>query len=145
MAPGLTTELPIHDAEAQLGGKAGGQSYPEPLKLRGVLDGFEHEDVTPLIGREFPKVNIVDDLLNASNADEMLRDVAITSGFRLPFLSLHNPLPSEPFFTLSPSSLLLPPPFLTTGLLLFLLLIITTMYVFKSRNVVSSSSAHRTT
>lgn len=82
MAPGRTAELPIHtseqEAEAEVGGKTQ-QQYPAPLKPSGVLEGFEHEDVTPLIGREFPKVNIVDDLLNAANADELLRDVAITS------------------------------------------------------------------
>lgn len=85
MAPGLTTELPIQSTEEGSTKKA--QSYPAPLKLSGVLDGFEHEDVTPLIGREFPKVNIVDDLLHASNADELLRDVAITSEFFIRFLS----------------------------------------------------------
>ena len=55
------------------------QQYPEPLKLSGALDHFEHEDTTPVIGREFFDVNIVDDLLNGENADERLRDVAITS------------------------------------------------------------------
>jgi hypothetical protein len=37
--------------------------YPEPLRLAG----------------EFIGVNIVNDLLNAENADERLRDLAITS------------------------------------------------------------------
>lgn len=54
-------------------------SHPTPLKKTGVIDEFEHEDTTPVIGREFPKVNIVDDILNASNADELIRDLAITS------------------------------------------------------------------
>ena len=54
-------------------------SYPEPLKLKGVLDRFEHEDTTPAIGREFPSLNIVNDLLDAENADELIRDLAITS------------------------------------------------------------------
>jgi len=31
------------------------------------------------LGREFLDVNIVDDILNAENADERLRDPAITS------------------------------------------------------------------
>lgn len=31
-----------------------------------------------MIGREYPTVNIVDDLLNAENSDELLRDLAIT-------------------------------------------------------------------
>jgi hypothetical protein len=53
--------------------------YPEPLKLSGALDHFTQEETTPVIGREFIGVNIVDDLLNAENADERLRDLAITS------------------------------------------------------------------
>ncbi|CAD0012724.1 unnamed protein product [Aureobasidium pullulans] len=53
-------------------------SFPKPLKQSGALENFTHEDTTPVIGREFPDVNIVDDLLNASNADEWIRDLAIT-------------------------------------------------------------------
>ncbi|KAF5023624.1 hypothetical protein F66182_4326 [Fusarium sp. NRRL 66182] len=51
--------------------------YPAPLKLSGALDDYEQFDVTPAIGREFPKANIVD-WLNAPNADELIRDLAIT-------------------------------------------------------------------
>jgi hypothetical protein len=52
----------------------------EPLKKSGALDAsFEFEDVTPLNGREYPTANIVDDLLDAPNADDLLRDLAITS------------------------------------------------------------------
>ena len=49
-----------------------------PLKVSGALDGQEHFDVTPVIGREFPKANLVD-WLDAPNSDELLRDLAITS------------------------------------------------------------------
>lgn len=55
------------------------RQYPEPLKPSGALDAFEHFDVTPVIGREYPKVNLVDDVINAENADELIRDLAITS------------------------------------------------------------------
>ena len=51
----------------------------EPLKPTGALEKFDYEDVTPIIGREFPTLNIVDELLNAENADELLRELAITS------------------------------------------------------------------
>jgi hypothetical protein len=52
----------------------------EPLKVSGALDGaFGFEEVTPVIGREYPTANIINDLLNAPNADELLRDLAITS------------------------------------------------------------------
>ncbi|KAK4543052.1 hypothetical protein LTR36_005829 [Oleoguttula mirabilis] len=77
MAPGLLSDLPVHPAPST--GKAE-QAYPrEPLKLSGALEAkVSFEDTTPTIGREFPHVNIVDDLLNADNADELLRDLAIT-------------------------------------------------------------------
>lgn len=55
------------------------QPYREPLKKSGALDKFQHEDTTPTIGREFINVNIVDDLLNGSDADALLKDLAITS------------------------------------------------------------------
>ncbi|KAK5050862.1 hypothetical protein LTR84_003421 [Exophiala bonariae] len=61
------------------GSKSKEQSaYPKPLKQSGSLDKFDSEDVTPVIGREFPTANIVDDLLNAADADTLLRDLAIT-------------------------------------------------------------------
>jgi hypothetical protein len=55
------------------------QRYPEPLTLSGALDHFKYEETTPIIGREFLDVSIVDDFLNAENADERLRDLAIIS------------------------------------------------------------------
>jgi hypothetical protein len=57
--------------------------YPrKPLKQSGLLnEKFESDDLTPVIGREFPKVNIVDDLLNSPDADTLLRDLAITSAY----------------------------------------------------------------
>lgn len=48
------------------------------LQLKGSLDHLNYEDVTPAIGREFADINIVDDILNKPNADELLRDLAIT-------------------------------------------------------------------
>ncbi len=61
----------------------GGSQKREPLKLAGVLDVHESFDITPSIGREFPTANLVD-WLNAPNADELLRDLAITSTAVLP-------------------------------------------------------------
>ena len=42
---------------------------------------FESEDITPVIGREFPSANIVEDFLNAPDGDTLLRDLAITSKY----------------------------------------------------------------
>lgn len=54
-------------------------SYREPLKKTGAIDKFEFEETTPVVGREYSKLNIVDDILGAENADELIRDLAITS------------------------------------------------------------------
>ncbi|KAJ9157889.1 Taurine dioxygenase family protein [Pleurostoma richardsiae] len=54
------------------------RQYPEPLSLAGVLDQFKYEEVTPVIGREYPGVNLVDDIINAKNSDALIRDLAIT-------------------------------------------------------------------
>lgn len=53
--------------------------YPKPLSTSGALDRFKHDEVTPVIGREYPEVNVVDDILNAKNSEELIRDLAITS------------------------------------------------------------------
>ncbi|KAJ3045225.1 hypothetical protein HDV00_011096 [Rhizophlyctis rosea] len=46
----------------------------KPLKASGALDKYEHFDVTPQIGREYPSVQIKDILDN----DDLVRDLAIT-------------------------------------------------------------------
>lgn len=73
MAPAATSDLPLRP------GPVDERPFPEPLKLSGALDKFEYEDTTPVIGREYHNVNIVDDLLKSPNADELLRDLAINS------------------------------------------------------------------
>ncbi|KAJ4322334.1 hypothetical protein N0V94_002443 [Neodidymelliopsis sp. IMI 364377] len=55
------------------------KTYPSPLAKSGSLDKtFAFEETTPVIGREYSSVNIVDDILSASNADDLIRDLAIT-------------------------------------------------------------------
>ncbi|KAK6349559.1 hypothetical protein TWF696_005843 [Orbilia brochopaga] len=56
----------------------GDKTYPEPIRSTGTLSKFKSEDITPVIGTEFPEANIVNDIINASNADELLRDLAVT-------------------------------------------------------------------
>jgi hypothetical protein len=53
-------------------------THREPLRLSGALDTYESFDVTPVIGREFPKARLVE-WLESPNSDELLRDLAITS------------------------------------------------------------------
>ena len=54
-----------------------------PLQLKGVLDQFESFEVTPVIGREYPKANLAE-WLRAPNSDELIRDLAITGSTSIP-------------------------------------------------------------
>ena len=54
------------------------QLQREPLVYSGSLDSFSSFDVTTVIGREFPDVQLMD-LVSAPNADTLLRDLAIIS------------------------------------------------------------------
>lgn len=53
----------------------------EGLSLSGALDRFKYEEATPVIGREYVDVNLVNDIINAENSEELIRDLAITSMF----------------------------------------------------------------
>lgn len=75
LTTGATQPVQLHEDKER--------SYPFPLSLVGALEKFSYEETTPTIGREYPSLNIVDDLLNASNADDLIRDLAITSKFDL--------------------------------------------------------------
>lgn len=48
-----------------------------PLKNSGSIDHLEYVDVTPIIGREYPKAKLKD-MLHADNHEDQLRDLAIT-------------------------------------------------------------------
>ncbi|GAA92303.1 alpha-ketoglutarate-dependent sulfonate dioxygenase [Aspergillus piperis CBS 112811] len=52
---------------------------PQRIHSTGSLDAFNPILVTPVIGTEFPKdsCNIVDDILNAPNAEQRIRDLAL--------------------------------------------------------------------
>ena len=49
-----------------------------PLEPNGSLDSYNHIDLTPCIGREFPTANLVE-MMNAPNSDELLAELALTS------------------------------------------------------------------
>lgn len=51
-------------------------SCPTPLKYSGSLDKFPYFEITPIVGREYPTVKVTD-ILNAPNAEELIRDFAI--------------------------------------------------------------------
>lgn len=75
MAPGILPESNGENGfhQATEGGK---DQFREPLELSGALKDIKYEDTTPVIGREFFDVNIVDDIMSS---EEKLRDLAITS------------------------------------------------------------------
>lgn len=50
----------------------------EPMKPTGVLDQYEHWEVTPSCGREYPTLNVAD-LMNAPNSDELIRELGVIS------------------------------------------------------------------
>ena len=62
--------------EGKLASEAG--QFRKPLELNGSLETFDYFDVTPIIGREFQNVDVVE-WLQAPNSDELIRDLAITS------------------------------------------------------------------
>jgi alpha-ketoglutarate-dependent taurine dioxygenase len=53
--------------------KSNGTKLREPLKSSGSLDQYEQFDITAVIGREFPKLQLTEIL----NDDTKLRDLAI--------------------------------------------------------------------
>lgn len=89
MSPSVTVPIDSHQkvdehVNGHSNGHANGHSTKntptEPLKKTGALDAnFAFIESTPAIGREYSTANIVDDFLNAPNADELIRDIAITS------------------------------------------------------------------
>ncbi|KAF2111073.1 hypothetical protein BDV96DRAFT_499948 [Lophiotrema nucula] len=74
MAPGILSD----GGEVQQTHKRSLEHASSPFKPSGVLDKFGYEDVTPVIGREFPSLNIVDDILGADNEDDLVRELAVT-------------------------------------------------------------------
>ena len=92
MAPSATevqpqADIPIHTKNA-------GATTKPWVKATGILDQYEHFEVTPVIGREYPHVNLVN-LLQAPNSDDLLRELALTSKY---------PSPSPPSWLTSPVS-----------------------------------------
>lgn len=61
-------------------------TYPrKPLQLSGILDQYKFNDVTPVIGREYPTIQIKE-LLDAPNSDDLIRELAIVSEYAPPSL-----------------------------------------------------------
>ncbi|KZT13170.1 taurine catabolism dioxygenase [Laetiporus sulphureus 93-53] len=63
-------------AESQTPGSLSVRTSTVPLIPTGALDKYEYVDLTSVLGREYPNVQL-SDLLNAENADELIRELAI--------------------------------------------------------------------
>ena len=63
-----TLSVPLNSVEAP----------KRALSLSGALVNYESFDITPVIGKEFPKANVVE-WMKDPKSDELLRDLAITS------------------------------------------------------------------
>ena len=69
---GSTTELP------QAIGSLSLRASATPIRRNHSLDAYTHAPSTPVIGEEFPDVQL-SELLRAANVDELLRDLATLS------------------------------------------------------------------
>lgn len=67
-----------NDTEANIvGGNAQARSrLSKPLVYSGTLDNYKNADITPVIGREYEGLQVVD-LLKAD--DQVIKDLAVTS------------------------------------------------------------------
>ncbi|KAH8816383.1 hypothetical protein F5884DRAFT_220021 [Xylogone sp. PMI_703] len=78
MAPSATDVQAETATQASIDAKKAALATPKQwVKSTGALNQYEHFDVTPVIGREFVNVNLVD-WLKAPNSDELLRELALT-------------------------------------------------------------------
>jgi len=81
----LCKSIPTYDMpSAQLNGTSihGGnvQSWTrctKPMVYSGSLDSYTQRDMTPVIGREFEGMQVVN-LLKASDSDRLIKDLAVT-------------------------------------------------------------------
>lgn len=83
-SPTPTKVRSIPEIKKSVAGLTQSASFPAPLEYSGTLDHYESFDVTSVIGREFPKLQLTDIL----NDDAKIRDLAITGTSRL--IILHS-------------------------------------------------------
>ncbi|KAK4046496.1 hypothetical protein OIV83_006022 [Microbotryomycetes sp. JL201] len=78
MSSKTATSTTVDQISSRVGSLALRGSY-EPLQRTGILDDkskYDFVELTPVIGRRYDNVKVTD-LLNASNSDELLRELAI--------------------------------------------------------------------
>ncbi len=72
-SPAPSKARTITEIKKSIAGITQSASFPEPLTYSGTLDNFESFDVTKVIGREFPKLQLSEIL----NDDAKIRDLAV--------------------------------------------------------------------
>jgi len=77
MSPIALETAPATNGHAVNGKPTKSKLLREPLKYSGSLDQFKSFEVTPIVGREYPDVQLMD-LIKAPNAEQLIRDLAIT-------------------------------------------------------------------
>ncbi|MCJ1252069.1 hypothetical protein MMC30_009307 [Trapelia coarctata] len=97
--PSFPTSVPSEDhfdnASIRGGSARARTRCTKPLVYSGSLDPYTHQDVTPVIGREFQALQVVD-LLAAHNSDQLIRDLAVTISERgVVFLRDQNVNPQQ--------------------------------------------------
>jgi hypothetical protein len=83
MAPSATETAPQTVPVSHPAKNAHHEHKPIGYKSSGALDHFEHFEVTPVIGREYPHANLVQ-WLKSENSDALLKELALTSTFSTP-------------------------------------------------------------
>ncbi len=73
-SPPLSKTRTIPEIKKSVQGLTQSASFPVPLVNSGTLDHYESFDVTSVIGREYPKVQLTEILKD----DAKIRDLAIT-------------------------------------------------------------------
>ena len=71
----VSSDVLVSNGKVMGGNAAARPRISKPLVYSGSLDRFEHQDLTPIIGREYKGLQVTD-LLNWG--DDMIRDLAIT-------------------------------------------------------------------
>ncbi len=74
-SPTISKSRTIPEIKKSVAGLTQSASFAAPLEYSGSLDAYESFDVTNVIGREYPKLQITDIL----GDDEKIRDLAIIS------------------------------------------------------------------
>lgn len=86
----------VHVKKQMFGGhEDASTTRKEPVNYSGTLDGFQHFEVTPAIGREYTNLQIRD-VLAHPESDRLIRDVAYTISSRgVVFLKNQDVTPAE--------------------------------------------------